>query len=224
MRPFVYSVGVLSYELCVERNLEGIKGSESIHENHCVYESFSEMDADRIHSFRHPDRIPETHFTCGVCKAVMINPFSLNQCGHIFCRNCTFNLALPGSDPPVVKCPVCRTYGIATPLAKGFALLYESIEMCCKHFDSGCRKAVPLDQLYLHENRYCKYLKQTCPNLRCRFVGSREEWTNQHDPDYCPYPTWPVNPIIAQSRLYRLANRANLRRCVSSDVEEVESE
>jgi len=100
-------------------------------------------------------------FTCFICKDFLQDPFQMQQCKHLACRNCL--------EPWLARnpsCAVCRRPGSnIVPLRHTQPLADEFLASCkvlCPNRENGCMTIIPYDK-YREHTQECEYRKIPCP-------------------------------------------------------------
>lgn len=96
----------------------------------------------------------EDEFKCPLCLDVLENPFKLQPCNHLYCRDCISPLLPKNAKDQNSKCPICRTTITSGALDTDTIEQLEKMQAECE----GCQQKVHVTDLSKHQTKCESFL------------------------------------------------------------------
>ncbi|CAD8131738.1 unnamed protein product [Paramecium pentaurelia] len=113
---------------------------------------------------------------CPICCHIIVAPKICKECDQSFCSRCIEKWF---QKSPNQQCPCCRksqnyksnfyfNQGIMDgKVPKVLLKLLSKLLLTCRYSQEGCEEIITYDFREKHENNYCQYQEQDCPNHGC---------------------------------------------------------
>lgn len=128
------------------------------------------------------------HFSCPICKDVMLQPYSIHNCQHTFCQPCLGSI---DND----KCPLCRNDFSESSLNLSLRSLVDKLKVSCiscdwigtfeqskSHLKDDCTKLTlcQCDKILTKENfnNHQDVCTKVLVKCVCNSIMNRSEWEN----------------------------------------------
>ncbi len=128
------------------------------------------------------------NLTCAICRSPLVRPLKL-PCEHVFCRACYLDTRF--SQPQEDRCPTCRRRTRARfiePVPRIVDQILEDLVVKCPFSNDGCTEEVARGMVQDHVDKYCEYVRISCPYENCHQEMQRKFLTIQrclHHPVQC---------------------------------------
>lgn len=121
----------------------------------------------------------DENLMCPICRCPFVDPVVLNECDHIFCRDC-IRQCWTAYTPlgPRGDCPTCRTsakLGPRTAVSKILVNMCEDLVVKCPKSEDGCTAEVKRGEVQDHVTIYCGYAQIECPDEDCDLPVRRKD-------------------------------------------------
>ena len=131
------------------------------------------------------NKLPEhVQLECPVCLDILVNPYKVTCCGHIFCEDCIERVKASNG-----ACPVCREWGFKAEINRERLRIIEGLHVYCTNKEKGCEWIAGLRILSTHLNKgkregECQYEEVKCRYWKCQQKCQRQK-LDHHERNEC---------------------------------------